>query len=156
MEIIIRAIFVYMLILVVFRMSGKRVLSQMTAFDFVLLILVGEATHGALLGEDYSLTGAVLAVGTLVTLDVFFAYFSNKSDLFDKITNGVPVIVLKNGEPVQSRMDEENIEIDDILEAARRTQGLENLDQIKYAVLERDGEISIVPEKYEIGKATEV
>lgn len=147
MELIVRATFIYILILVVFRMSGKRILSQMTAFDFVLLILVGEATHGALLGEDYSLTGAALAVGTLVTLDLFFAYCSKKSDLFDKVANGVPVVILKNGEPVENRMDEENIEMDDILEAARRTQGLENIDQIKYAVLEKDGEISIVPEK---------
>lgn len=145
MNVILRAIFIYLFILLIFRLSGKRSLSQMTTFDFVLLLIVGEATHQALLGEDYSLIGAALAVGTLVSMDVLFAYFSKKSSLFDKITNGVPVIILRDGKPVDNRLEEENIEMEDILEAARRTQGLESVEQVKYAVLERDGEISIIP-----------
>lgn len=145
MDLVIRAVFIYLFILGVFRMSGKRTLSEMTTIDFVLLLIIGEATQQALVSDDNSLIGAMLIVGTLVSLDMIFAHFSKKSDLFDKITNGVPVIVMKNGEVVEKRMDEEKIEMDDILEAARRSQGLESIDQIKYAVLEKDGQISIIP-----------
>lgn len=145
MNVILRAIFIYLFILLVFRLSGKRSLSQLTTFDFVLLLIVGEATHQALLGDDYSLTGAALAVGSLVSMDVLFAYFSKKWSLFDKITNGIPVIIIRDGKPVENRLEVENIEMEDILEAARRSQGLESVEQVKYAVLERDGEISIIP-----------
>lgn len=145
MDLIIRAIFIYLFILVVFRMAGKRALSQMTTVDFVLLLVVGEATQQALISDDNSLTGAMLVIGTLVIMDVLFARFSKWWDLFDKITNGVPVIIMENGKLIKNRMDKETIEMDDILEAARRTQGLEDLDQVKYAVLEKDGQISIIP-----------
>jgi|SRR5690625_435094 len=145
MDLIIRATVIYLFILVIFRIAGKRALSQMTTFDFVLLLIVGEATQQALLTDDYSIIGAMLVIGTLVILDLLFARFSKRWEFFDKITNGVPVIIMKDGEPVENRMDQEAIEIDDILESARRNQGLESLDQVKYAVLEKDGQISIIP-----------
>lgn len=146
MDLVLRTIVVYLLILMIFRMAGKRVLSKMTTIDFVLILIVGEATQQALLSDDNSIVGAMLVIGTLVSMDMIFARFSKRWDLFDKITNGVPVIIMKNGKPIENRMDGEAIEMDDILEAARRTQGLENLDQVKYAVLEKDGQISIIPE----------
>lgn len=145
MELILRAFIIYVLILLIFRMSGKRTLSQLTTFDFILLLMVGEATQQALLMDDQSIMGSLLIIGTLVSLDVLFAWFSKKSILFDKIANGVPVIILKNGEVIEENMESENIEMNDILEAARRDQGLESLEQVKYAVLEKDGKISIIP-----------
>lgn len=145
MQLIIRAIFFYVFILVIFRMSGKRTLSEMTTFDFVLLLIVGEATQQALLSDDNSLINAMLVVTTLIALDVLFSVFSTRWDLFDKVTNGVPVVILENGKPLMERMKKERVETEDILEAARRTQGLESLDQVKYAVLEKDGRISIIP-----------
>ncbi|HEX6983624.1 MAG TPA: YetF domain-containing protein [Balneolaceae bacterium] len=144
MELILRAFFIYLFILLIFRMAGKRTLSQLTTFDFILLLVVGEATQQALL-NDGSITEALLLIGTLVTLDVIFAFFSERWPLFDKIANGVPLIILKNGNPLIERMEKENIEMGDILEAARKKQGLESIEQIKYAVLEKDGKISIIP-----------
>lgn len=145
MDLVLRSIAVYLFILLIFRMAGKRTLSQMTTVDFILLLIVGEATQQALLAADNSLMGAMLVIGTLVFIDVVFARFSKRWELFDKVTNGVPVILMKNGEPVENRLDEEAIEMDDILEAARRSQGLESVEQVKYAVLEKDGQISIIP-----------
>lgn len=145
MELIVRAVFLYIFIMIVFRMSGKRALSKLTTFDFIVLLIAGEATQNALLSNDNSLINAMLLVATLITLDVFFSFISQKFNIFDKITNGVPVIILKDGELMEDRMRKQRIEIDDILESARRSQGLDSLDQIKYAVLERDGEISIIP-----------
>lgn len=129
-------------------MAGKRTLSQLTTIDFVLLLIVGEATQQALISTDNSIVGAMLVIVTLVVIDMVFVHFSKRWDLFDKVTNGVPIIIMKDGKPVENRMDEEKINVDDILEAARRTQGLEDVDQVKYAVLEKDGQISIIPKKF--------
>lgn len=145
MELILRAFLIYLFILLIFRISGKRTLSQLTTFDFVLLLVVGEATQQALLSDDHSVTGALLIIATLVGLDVLFAFFSEKSTWFDKVTNGVPIIILEKGVPIKEVMKAESIEVDDILESARRNQGLESIHEIKYAVLEKDGKISIIP-----------
>mgnify|MGYP001943874227 FL=1 len=126
-------------------MSGKRTLSEMTTFDFVLLLIVGEATQQALLSDDNSLINAMLVVTTLIAVDVLFSILSAKWKLFDRVTNGVPVVILEDGKPLKERMEKERVEIDDILEAARRMQGLESIEQVKYAVLEKDGKISIIP-----------
>lgn len=148
MDFIIRAVIIYLFILVVFRMAGKRALSQLTTVDFVLLLIVGEATQQALISTDNSIMGAMLVISTLVAIDMLFTHFSKRWELFDKVTNGVPIIIMKDGKPVENRMDEEKIDLDDILEAARRTQGLEDVNQVKYAVLEKDGQISIIPQKF--------
>lgn len=153
MQLIVRAIFFYIFILIIFRMSGKRTLSEMTTFDFVLLLIIGEATQQALLSDDNSLINSMLIVSTLIAVDVLFSIFSSKWDLFNKITNGVPVVILENGRPIKDRMLQERVEIDDILEAARRMQGLESLDQVKYAVLEKDGNISIIPKHKSLSEA---
>lgn len=145
MELLVRAIAIYAFLLILFRLSGKRSLAQLTTIDFVLLLMIGEATQSAIMVEDNSLTGAMLVIGTLVFLDLLLAKLSTKYDLVDKVTNGVPVIILKDGELLHDRMDQEGIEVDDILEFARMDQGLESLDQVKYAVLEKDGQISIIP-----------
>lgn len=145
MEFIIRAVFLYIFILIIFRMSGKRTLSEMTTFDFVLLLIIGEATQQALLSHDNSLINAMIVVSTLISLDVLFSIISLRWDLFNKVANGVPVVILENGKPILDRMTKERVEVDDILEAARRMQGLESLEQVKYAVLEKDGNISIIP-----------
>ncbi|MEX2573955.1 MAG: YetF domain-containing protein [Balneolaceae bacterium] len=143
MELILRTVFIYLFITIVFRLSGKRSLSNITTIDFVLLLIIGESVQQALVINDSSIVGAMMVIGTLVTMDLSFARLSKQSNLFDKISNGIPVIILKDGELLKKRMDEENIEIEDVLEFARRS-GLDKIDQIKYAVLEKDGQISII------------
>lgn len=145
MDLILRSIIVYVCLLVILRMSGKRTLSEVTTFDFILLLIIGEATQQALLSDDNSIIGALLVIATLVGMDVMFGFFSHRFDWFNKFSNGVPVIIFENGKPLLDRMAKAKINVDDILEAARKTQGIDSLDQVKYAVLEKDGGISIIP-----------
>lgn len=145
MDVILRSILVYVFILFILRMSGKRTLSEVTTFDFVLLLIIGEATEQALLSDDSSIIGALLVISTLVGMDVIFGITSNHFNWFNKVANGVPVIVFENGKPLKDRMSKANLNIEEILEAARKTQGIDSLDQVKYAVLEKDGGISIIP-----------
>lgn len=140
-----RALIVYVLVFIILRMAGKRTLGEMTAFDLVLLLIISEAVQNALVDDDKSITGSILVILTLVFADILVSLATNRFRMVDSIVNGIPLIVLENGKPLKDRMQMARLQEDDILEAARRSQGLESLTQIKYAVLEKDGSISIIP-----------
>ena len=144
-SVVFRALLVYVLLFIILRMAGKRTLGEMTAFDLVLLLIISEAVQNALLNGDHSITGSMLVVLTLVFTDVMVSLGTNQYRFFDSVINGIPLIILENGKPLRDRMRKARLQEDDILEAARKTQGLERMEQIKYAVLETDGSISIIP-----------
>lgn len=145
MDSIIRAVIVYAVLLLLFRMAGRRTLAQMTSFDIVLLLIVSEAVQNALIRNDYSLTNAFLIVMTMIGLDIGLSVWKQRSPRLDRWLDGAPTIVVVEGRPLKDRMDRARIDEADILMAARATQGLERMEQIKYAVLEHSGGISIVP-----------
>jgi len=142
---ILRAAAIYLFLLFVFRLSGKRTLAQITTFDLVLLLIIGEATQQALLSDDFSVTNAWTVILALVALDFLFALVKRYSPLLDTLLEGSPVILVDHGQPIQSHLKGSRVDEDEILETARQSQGLERMDQIKYAVLERSGHISIIP-----------
>lgn len=145
MDAVLRAAAIYVVILVILRLSGKRTLSEMTTFNFVLLLIVSEATQQALLGEDFSLTMAALVILTLVAIDRMADFLRYRWKRLDRVTEGIPVLIVERGRPIQEVMDREHVDLEEILQAARETQGLARLDQIEYAVLETSGGISIIP-----------
>ena len=145
MDSILRAALVYLILLVLFRVTGKRSLSQTTTFDFVLLLIVSEAIQEALLAGDASMTNAYLVVATLLAIDIGLSLVKQKSKTLEKLIDDVPLVLVEDGKPLRDRMDKARVDEEDILSSARELQGLERMDQIKYAVLERNGGISIVP-----------
>ncbi len=145
MDSVIRAAVIYVFLLVLFRISGRRTLSELTSFDLVLLLIVSEATQQALIGEDYSMTGAMLVILTLVFLDIALSLFKQRAPRLEKWLEGLPTVVVEDGKPLLEVMHRARIDESDILAAARELQGLERMDQIKFAVLERSGGISIIP-----------
>lgn len=145
MEAVIRAAGIYLGLLVVMRITGKRSLAQITTFDFILLLIIAEATQQALLGENFSITNAVLVIVTLISIDLALSLLTSSSPWLGKIVNGVPVVLVIDGVPLRDRMGKARVTEDDILEEARLTQGLERMEQIRYAVLEKGGGISIIP-----------
>lgn len=145
MDAVLRAVAIYVFLLVVFRLSGKRTLSEVTTFDFVLLLIISEATQQALLGDDFSVTMAVLVIITLVCLDVFLSLLQRRFRRLDRMMNGLPLVLVDNGRMLDQRMKKTRVEEAEILHAARQSQGLERLDQVKYAVPETSGGISIIP-----------
>ncbi len=146
MDAVFRALAIYLFIWLVFRIAGKRTLSDMTSFDFVLLLIISETTQVGLTGDDKSLTNSVVLIATLVTIDIALSLWKQWSPKVEKIIDGVPLVILVNGVPLTDRLKKERIDIGDILDAARERRGLERLEQIKYAVLERNGCISIIPQ----------
>ena|SRR5687768_7988836 len=147
MESVIRAAVVYLLLLVLFRIAGRRSLAHITTFDLVLVLVIGEATNHLLLGEDYSFTNAFLVIGVLIGLDIVFSHIKQRSRAFDRLVDGMPMILVENGSPLAERMQRARVGEDDVLSAARELQGLERMDEIKYAVLENDGHITIIPKR---------
>lgn len=147
MDSVFRAAAVYLILLVILRIAGKRTLAQITVFDFILVLIISEATQQALLGDDFSITGAAVVIATLVLLDIALSELKQRSQRVDDVIDDIPVVIVDNGKLLLDRMNRARIDEQDILVAARELHGLERLDQIKYAVLERSGGISIVPNK---------
>jgi uncharacterized membrane protein YcaP (DUF421 family) len=145
MDAVVRGIVVYLVLLLVFRLAGRRTLSEMTSFDFVLLLIISEATQNAMIGNDYSLTNGMLVVITLVGLDILFTNWKHRSAFIERWLDGLPMVIVDQGRPIKELMNQARLDEEDILAAARESQGLERMEQIKYAVLEVGGGISIIP-----------
>ena len=142
---VLRAALVYAFLLIVFRITGKRSLAQITSFDFILLLIIGEATQQALLGNDFSLINAYVVIATLMFLELGLSVLKNAWPALDRLLESAPLVIVENGQLLKERLRNERVDLQDVLAAARERHGLERLDQIKYAVLERSGGISIVP-----------
>jgi uncharacterized membrane protein YcaP (DUF421 family) len=147
MDSVLRAAAIYLFLLVLFRIAGKRSLSEATTFDFLLLLIIGEATQQALLGEDFSLTNAFLVILTLIGIDIAMSLWEQRWPRLGKWFEGVPLVIVDHGQPLRERMQRVRVNEAEILTAARERQGLSRMDQIQYAVLERSGGISIIPKQ---------
>lgn len=147
MDLVIRGTAVYLFLLLIFRLSGKRSLRSATTFDFVLLLIIAETTQQALVAEDYSVTGAFLLIVLLVGLDIMLSLLKRASPRIDRLLEGQPLVILRDGVPLTARMHLERVDDDDILSAARETRGIDRLDDIERATLEKNGAISIVPRR---------
>ena len=142
---VLRGLAIYVFILVLFRIMGKRSLSESTTFDLVLLLIISEVTQQALVGHDFSLTGAFILIVTLITTDLIFSLLKENFPFFGKVTEGLPLIIVDEGKPLSKRMRKSKVSEDDVLEAARMRFGLQKMQDIKYAILEKSGDITIVP-----------
>ncbi|HET7584280.1 MAG TPA: YetF domain-containing protein [Gemmatimonadaceae bacterium] len=147
MDTMLRGAAIYVFLLIVFRVAGKRTLTQITTFDFVLLLIISEAVQQSLIATDNSLTNAVMLVLTLVGLDILLSLVKQRVPRLERLMEGAPVVIVEDGMLHRDRMAKERVDEADILAAARERQGLARLDQIAYAVVERSGGITIVPRK---------
>jgi uncharacterized membrane protein YcaP (DUF421 family) len=141
---VLRPLFLYAFLLLAFSMAGKRSMAEMDTFDMVTLLIISEATQNALLGEDHSMTYSLLVVTTLVSCTVLMAWFKARHPRVEHVLQGGPVILVEDGRLIRERMKKAYVDEQDVLSSARRAQ-VERLDQIKFAILETDGQISIIP-----------
>ena len=143
MEIILRATLIYFFLWAVARGVGKRELSEMTAFELILLVVMGDLIQQGATQEDMSLTGAVLAVGTLAGWILVFSYLSWRFRGMRSTLEGVPVIVIRRGQTLDEVLSIERLTLDEIREAARN-QGITDLAEVEIGVLEPDGKFSFL------------
>ena len=147
MEAVIRGLVVYLILYLIFRVAGKRTLSEMNAFDLLLLLIISEATQEAMIGQDHSIMHAILLIATLVGADITLSLIKQKSRRADRILDSVPLVLVEDGRPIRRHMEKERIDDDDVLESARTNHGICQMEDIHLAILERNGKISIIPRK---------
>ena len=147
MDSVIRPTLVYLFLLLLLRLTGKRTLAQITSFDFVLLLIISEATQQALIGVDNSMINSAIVVATLIGLNILMSLLKQRSSWFDRLLDDIPLVIVADGKPLKDRMDKARVDEDDVLDAARENHGLERMEQIRHAILERDGQISIIPRR---------
>jgi uncharacterized membrane protein YcaP (DUF421 family) len=145
MEAVLRAVGVYVMLLVAFRLTGKRSLAQVTTFDLVLLLIIGEATQQALLGEDFSVTHAAVVISTLLVLERIADIVTWRSPALRRATESQPVVLVDDGRVLWEQLDHYHLSVDDVVTAARERHGLQGMADVQWAVLEVSGSISVVP-----------
>jgi uncharacterized membrane protein YcaP (DUF421 family) len=143
MSIVLRAAAGYFILLFAVRLIGRRTASMMAPFDLVLLFLFGGITIGAVMGEDHSFVGAVSAVFTIGLMHILVSWAKLRFRLVSRIIDGTPVVVFEHGRWNETRMRALRLSEQDVMAAARQ-RGIERLEQIRYAIAERDGKIAII------------
>ena len=143
-ELVVRATVVYALFLAALRLSGKREVGQFTIFDLALVLLASNALQPAITGPDASITAGLIIVVTLFALNRGVALARNRSPVLRRLLDYSPTVVARDGKWLPKPIAAEGLDMDD-LEAAIREYGLESVDEVRLAVLEHDGSISVVP-----------
>ena len=145
MDMILRAVVVYLFLLIIFRIAGKRSLAKITTFDLVLTLIISESIQQALVDSDNSLTGAFLVVIALVGTDILLSFAKQRWPRVERILQGLPLVIVDQGKPQADRMARERVDRGDVLHAARQQEGIRSLDEVEYAVIETSGDITVVP-----------
>ena len=145
-EFVLRAVVVYIVLLALIRVSGKRSMGQFTPFDMLLVVLLGNAVQNALLGEDHSLLGGLLLAAVLVALNWTIGLVSSRSRVAERLIEGEPVVLARDGKLFPKVLRRELVSQNDFDEALRQNNQLA-LDEVEIALLETDGRISVVPKR---------
>jgi uncharacterized membrane protein YcaP (DUF421 family) len=143
MDIALRGIVLFVFVFTLTRIMGRRELSSLAPFDLILLIVLGDAIQQGLTQDDYSLTGAMIAVSTIALLQVCTSYLSFRSGTLRRVFEGEPIVLLQDGELIESNLRRERLTRDEVEEEARRQQ-IASLADVKWAVLEPSGTVSFI------------
>jgi uncharacterized membrane protein YcaP (DUF421 family) len=143
MDIVIRGVIVFVFLYVLMRIVGRRELSSLEPFDLILLVILGDAVQQGLTQDDYSMTGAILAVGTIAILQVSVSWLNFNFPRLRSVLDGEPVVIVQDGKPIEKNLKRERVTLDDLAEEARK-QNIAKFEDIKWAVMETSGEISFI------------
>jgi len=144
MDIALRAIFLYAFVVFLIRVMGRRELSSLSAVDLVLLIVLGDAIQQGLTQDDYSVTGAVIAVSTIAAVQVLISYLSFRSKRARRVLEGEPIVIVQAGKLIERNMKRERLTEDEVAEEMRKQQ-IATVDDVEWAILESDGTMSFIP-----------
>jgi uncharacterized membrane protein YcaP (DUF421 family) len=145
MDSVIRGVIMFFFLQLIFRISGKRTLAEATNFDLIILLIISETTQQAMVDDDHSMVNGFLLIMTLVGISIGLSLLKQRFPALDKWLEGGPLVIVDNGRVYKDRMMKVRVSEDDVLEAGRSLHGLESMDQIKRAVVERGGSISVIP-----------
>jgi uncharacterized membrane protein YcaP (DUF421 family) len=143
MDIVIRAIIIYAVVFAFTRILGRRELSTLQPFDLVLLIVIGDLIQQGVTQNDLSVTGVLLVLCTIGILQVLTSYGAFRVRRLRRFLQGEPIVLVENGEVISRNMRRERLTLDDLAEKARLSQ-IAAIEDIKWAILETNGDISFI------------
>jgi uncharacterized membrane protein YcaP (DUF421 family) len=143
MDLVIRAVIIYLLVFAFTRALGRRELATLQPFDFILLVVIGDLIQSGVTQNDLSITGVVLVVCTIGILQVAISYLSFRFRRMRPFLQGEPIVLVENGQLIDRNMRRERLTLDDLAEKARLSE-IASIDEIKWAVLETNGDISFI------------
>jgi uncharacterized membrane protein YcaP (DUF421 family) len=146
MDIALRGIVIFIFLFVLTRVIGRRELSSLEPFDLILLIILGDAVQQGLTQDDYSVTGAIIAVGTIAGLQVLTSYASFRLPWARRVLEGQPIVIVQDGKPIEKTLHRERMTVEEVAEEARQQQ-IDSLENVQWAVLETSGNISFIPKQ---------
>jgi len=144
MDLVIRAAVVFLFIYLVTRVAGKRELSSMEPFDLILLVVMGDLVQQSITQSDYSVTGALIVISTITLLTVFVSWVNWRFRSLRSVLEGQPVVLVENGKLIEQNMKRERITVEDI-ESEGRQQQVTDIADMRWALLETSGRISVIP-----------
>jgi uncharacterized membrane protein YcaP (DUF421 family) len=144
MDIVIRAALAFLFILMLTRIVGRRELSSLEPFDLILLVTIGDLVQQGVTQNDFSVTGMLLAVGTIALLTVLFSYLPWKFRALRPVLEGIPVILIEDGKVIEKNLKRNRLTQEEVA-AAGRVQQIGSLADVRWAVLETSGQISFIP-----------
>jgi uncharacterized membrane protein YcaP (DUF421 family) len=143
MDLVIRATVLYVFVLLLMRVVGRRELSTLAPVDLVLLIVLGDALQQGLTQDDYSLTGAITVVSTIAALQVATSYLTYRSRRAKRILQGSPVVLIEDGSLIDRNLKRERLRPEDVAEEMR-IDGIGSFDEVRWGILESNGQFSFV------------
>ncbi len=144
MDLVIRAVVIFFFILLVTRVAGRRELSTLEPFDLILLVVLGDLVQQGITQSDESVTGTLIVISTIALLTVGVSWISFRVPRVRPATEGVPVVLVQDGRPIERNLRRERITIGDVEKEARAAQ-IVSIERLEWAILENDGHISCIP-----------
>jgi uncharacterized membrane protein YcaP (DUF421 family) len=144
METVLRVVAIYVFLMAAFRVLGKRELSQLAPFELVMLLIISEIVQQAMVRNDFSLTNAMIGVSTLLVLVWISSTLTHLSPRFERATQGSPTLLVADGRYLEANMNRERVTPGEIASEMHR-YGLSRLEEVCWAILETDGNITIIP-----------
>jgi len=144
MDLVLRTIVIFLFILLLTRVMGRRELGQLEPFDLIILVVIGDLVQQGVTQDDYSVTGAILVVTTLGLMTVLTSYLNFRLPRLRPVLDGEPIVLVEEGRPIERNMRRERITPEE-LRAAARLQQISSIDDVRFAVLETNGDKSFIP-----------
>ncbi len=146
LEKLIRSAMVYLFLLIAFRLTGKRQLGQLTAFDLVVVLIISNVLQNAMIGNDNSLGGGLLGAVVILLLNALVAWFTFRYKRAERIIEHSPTVLVKHGRILHENLRRERVSMPE-LRTALRKEGVVSLRDVRYAILEEDGHLSVLTRK---------
>jgi uncharacterized membrane protein YcaP (DUF421 family) len=147
LQIVGRSVVVYLFIIIAIRIAGKKELAQLSVIDLVFILLISNSVQNAMVGPDNSLLGGIIAAASLFLVNIILKFVTYRYKKANKLLEGAPVLLIHNGKLIESNLKKERIPLEEI-EAAVREHGVDKIKDVNLAVLEIDGNISIISDNY--------